>query len=75
MKILQDDIKKSKLKNVKFIKGFNQITLKSVCKEENVKRSNVYSLQISNENLKRIKENIDKKINKLYEDYNEDSTL
>lgn len=75
MKILQDDIKESKLKNVKFIKGFNQITLKSICKEENVKRNNVYSLKISNENLKRIKENIDKKINKLYEDYNEDSTL
>lgn len=75
MKILQDDIKESKLKNVKFIKGFNQITLKSICKEENLKRNNVYSLKISNENLKRIKENIDKKINKLYEDYNEDSTL
>lgn len=75
MKILQDDIKESKLKNVKFIKDFNQITLKSICKEENVKRNNVYSLKISNENLKRIKENIDKKINKLYEDYNEDSTL
>lgn len=75
MKILQDDIKKSKLKNVKFIKDFNQITLKGICKEEKVKRSNVYSLQISNENLKRIKENIDRKINKLYEDYNENSPL
>lgn len=75
MKILQDDIKKSKLKNVKFIKGFNQITLKNICEEEKLKRNNVYSLKISNENLKRIKENIDRKINKLYEDYNEDSTL
>ena len=68
-------IKKDKLKDLQFLKNFSKITIKGACKEENIKKNNVYTLKISKENLNRIKANIDNKINKLYEEYNENSTL
>lgn len=65
-----------KLKDVKFIKDFNKITLKKVFEEEEADTSNFYKLEISKEKLHNIKLNIDSKIKKLYEDYyNESNTL
>lgn len=67
--------KEDKLKNVEFLKGFSNITVAKACREENVKTSNLYTLQASRESIERIKNNIDKKIKDLYEDYNESSPL
>lgn len=64
-----------KLKDIKFIRDFNNITFKKVCEEEKVYTINFYRMEISKEKLHNIKLNIDNKIKKLYEDYNEDSTL
>ena len=66
---------KEKRKKVEFIKSVGKITVRGVCKEENVKTSNFYSLKVSNDTLDRIKNNVDKKIKELYEGYNEDHTL
>ena len=67
--------KEEKLKNVQFLKDFNKITVKSACTEENVRDSNLYTLKASKESIQRIKDNIDRRIKELYEDYNEDSSL
>lgn len=67
--------KDEKLKNVEFIKDFNKITVTRACKEENVKDANLYTLKASLESIKRIKENIDKRIKELYEAYDEKNPL
>ena len=60
-----------KLKNIEFIKNFNKITVRGACKEENVKTPNLYTMTTTPEKIALIKQNIDRKIKKLYEDYNE----
>lgn len=67
--------KDDKLKNVQFLKDFNKITIKKACDEEGVYDSNLYTLKASRESIERVKNNIDKRIKELYEEYNEDSTL
>lgn len=64
-----------KLRDIQFIKNFSKITVRGACKEENVKSPNLYTLEISKENLKRVKENIDRKIKDLYKDYDETDSL
>ena len=64
-----------KIKDVKFIRGFNKITLKKICNEEKVDRNNFYKLEVSKEKIHNMKLNIDKKLKELYEDYDAESTL
>lgn len=64
-----------KLKYVKFINDFKDVRFYEICKEEKVSPQNYYKMEISKEKLENIKKNIDRKITKLYEDYNENSTL
>ena len=65
--------KKDKLKDIKFLKDFNKITVSKACEEERINRSNLYSMKTSSDNIKRIKNNIDNKIKDLYKDYGNDS--
>lgn len=65
--------KKDKLKNIKFLKNFNKITVSKACEEEQIDRSNLYSMKTSSENIQRIKNNIDNKIKDLYKDYGNNS--
>lgn len=65
----------TKKKKVEFIKSLGNITVKGLCKEENVKTSNFYSLKVSNETLERIKNNVDNRIKEIYESYDKDNTL
>jgi len=60
-----------KLKNVQFLKDFSKITIKKACEEENVKRSNLYKLSTTPEKIQRIKDNIDRRLKELYEEYDE----
>lgn len=62
-----------KRKDYEFIRGFTKITLKEVCKEVKVDPNNFRKMEISKEKLHNIKLNIDNKINKLYEAYNDKS--
>ena len=66
---------KEKRKKVEYIKSIGNITVRGLCKEENVKTNNFYSLKVSNETLERIKNNVDKKIKEISEGYNESNTL
>ena len=65
----------TKKKKVEFIKSLGNITVRGLCKEENVKTSNFYSLKVSNETLERIKNNVDNRIKEIYESYDKDNTL
>lgn len=67
-------LKDDKLKDLEFIKSFSRITVKKACEEEKIKMNNVYSLNISKENLQRIRKNIENKIKKLEENH-ENNTL
>lgn len=62
-----------KLKNIEFIKDFSKITVSSACREENVKKSNLYKMTTTPEKIQRIRENIEKRIKALYDKDN--STL
>lgn len=53
-------------KELKFIKGFNQISTAKICKEKNIDVSNVYK---RGKRADEIKKEIDKKIIKLYNEY------
>lgn len=61
----------NKEKDIKFINDFKNIRFRNICKEEKVFTQNYYKMEISQEKLHNIKLNIDNKIKKLYEDYNE----
>lgn len=60
---------------INFLKAFNQITVTNICKEEQVKTSNLYTMQVSKEKMNNIKNNIDNKIKKLYEEEHETDSL
>lgn len=60
-----------KEKYLDFIKSFSDITITQACREVGVSKSSVYALEISLEKLKMLKQNIDFKVKKLYEDNND----
>lgn len=55
-----------KEKNHKFIKNFSKITISGICKKLNVERTNIILGTTSEENLEKVKEEIQKEIAKLY---------
>ena len=66
---------KKKLKNVEFIKRVSNIRVRTECNKEDVDTSNFYKMNVSLEKLQRIKDNIDKEIKDIYNEYNKDTTL
>lgn len=60
-----------KKKDINFIRGFSNIRINKICEEEKISRGNLYTNKASASNIHIIKENIDNKIKKLYEDYDE----
>lgn len=55
-----------KEKNHKFIRNFSKITISGICKKLNVERTNIILGTTSEENLEKVKEEIQKEIAKLY---------
>lgn len=55
-----------KEKNLKYIKGFSKISVGSICEKLKISRSNVYNGRTSDENLEKVKEQIESEIAKLY---------
>ena len=64
-----------KLKNVEFIKRVSNIKISSECSKVNIDRSNFYKMEVSAEKLQRMKDNIDKEIKEIYNNYDKDTTL
>lgn len=50
----------------KFIRNFSKITISGICKKLNVERTNIILGTTSEENLEKVKEEIQKEIAKLY---------
>lgn len=57
---------KEKNRDLDFIKGFNQISVISICKDKKIDNSNMYK---RGKHADEIKKEIDKKIVKLYNNY------
>lgn len=57
--------REEKEKILKFIKGFNNITIKSICEENGVRADNVYKSSTSVENMQKIKRELKKRIIEL----------
>lgn len=52
--------------NLAYIKKFNKITISSICKELNINRQNVMNGTASTENIKKVREAIQEKLNELH---------
>lgn len=59
-------VEKNKSKDIKFIREFSNITVASICRDLNVDNSNIYK---NGKKVDVIKNEIDKKIIKLYNNY------
>ena len=55
-----------KEKTHKFIRNFSKITISGICKKLNVERTNIILGTTSEENLEKVKEEIQKEFAKLY---------
>ena len=62
---------KNNKEELKFIKGFQKITLTKIAKKLNVPRASIISGATSDENIKKVKKEIEKEIAKLYLDEGE----
>ena len=58
---------KEKSKDYDFIRGFNKITIRSICKDLKVDPANVISNRASNQNISNVKYEIERRYMKLYE--------
>lgn len=74
MKAKEKNLKIEKEKDLVFIKRITNITVKGLCSDENIDRTNIYTMKISKEKLHNIKENIDKKIKDAYVEYGENNS-
>lgn len=54
------------MEDLDYIKKFSKITIKSVCEKANVDRSNVFNGRTTKKNIKKVKEQIENDIAKLY---------
>lgn len=55
----------NKERDLKYIKGFTKIKLSEICKELNVDKSNIYRGNASSDTVKKVKEEIKKRIDQL----------
>lgn len=58
----------SKEKDLKYIKGFAKINISQICKDLKINRSNLLNGRASDKNTELIKNEIEKRIDELYED-------
>ena len=50
-----------------YLKLFSKISISKICNELEIDKSNLYHLRISEEKMQKVVNNIDKKIQELYE--------
>lgn len=55
----------NKERDLRFIKEFQKITLAAICKELNVDKPSIYRGTASADNIKRVRKEIEKRINEL----------
>jgi len=55
----------NKERDLKFIKSFQKITLATICKELNVDKPSIYRGTASADNIKKVRKEIEKRINEL----------
>lgn len=55
----------NKKRDLDYIKGFQKITVTTICKELNISKPGIYTGTASAENIKRVKEEIKKRLNEL----------
>ena len=51
--------------DLEYIKNFNQITISSICKELKIDKSNLYAGRLSDDKVKEVKNELEKKIEEL----------
>lgn len=56
------------LQNYNFIKKFASIKVTSICKKLNINRQNVLNGRASDSKMQKVRDEIEKEIDKLYED-------
>ena len=54
------------MEDLEYIKKFSKITVKSVCDKTSVDKSNLFSGRTSKENIKKVREQIESEVAKLY---------
>lgn len=57
---------KRKMEDLEFINKFSKIKVASICQKLKINRSNVYNGRTTNENLKKVRREIESEIAKLY---------
>lgn len=57
---------KRKMEDLEFINKFSKIKVASICQKLKINRSNVYNGRTTDENLKRVRSEIESEIAKLY---------
>lgn len=55
----------NKERDLKFIKDFQKITLASICRDLKLDKASVYKGSVSADNIKRVRKEIEKRINEL----------
>ena len=55
----------NKERDLRFIKEFQKITLATICKDLNITKENIYRGNASAESIKRVRKEIEKRINDL----------
>lgn len=58
---------KEKNKDYDFIRGFNRITIRSICKDLGIDAGNIISNRAKKENISNVKYEIERRYMKLYE--------
>lgn len=54
------------MEDLEYIKKFSKITIKDVCNNANVNKSNLFAGRTTKENVKKVREEIESEIAKLY---------
>lgn len=57
----------NKQRDLKYIKDFSKINIRDICKELNIDKSNVYRGIASAEKIRQVKEELQKRVEKLNE--------
>ena len=54
------------INNLDFINNFSKISVNKICKQQNIDRGNLSKGKTTDENINKVKEEIEKEIHKLY---------
>ena len=63
---MQDTKKGFNMNDLEYIKNFNKINLKDICKKAKVNRGNLYSNRTKKSNIVKVRKTIESEIAKLY---------